>query len=75
MARLVLGETDVSLRVVFDEDGVLDIVLGGDTLDLRLQVKDAFAEGDDKPPAMRLRIDSDKPVTLAVGMGRLTVGL
>jgi hypothetical protein len=62
LTRLVLGETDVSLRVTLRDDEAPDIVIGGKNLDLRLLVQDAFAEGDGKPPAMRVRIDSDNPV-------------
>jgi hypothetical protein len=62
LSRLVLGETDVALRVKFGDDGVPDIVVGGGNLDLRLLVQDVFAEGDGKPPAMRIRTDDDNPV-------------
>ncbi|MFT5181883.1 MAG: hypothetical protein ACI8S3_001768, partial [Alphaproteobacteria bacterium] len=62
LTRLVLGETDVSLRVALRDDEAPDIVIGGKNLDLRLLVLDAFAEGEGKPPAMRVRIDSDNPV-------------
>ncbi len=72
LARLVLGETDVSLRIAFGADGVPDVVIGGDNLDLRLLVKEAFAEGDGKPPAMNVRIDTGNPVR-AIRLGDETV--
>jgi len=72
LARLVLGETDMSLRVAFGGDGVPDVVIGGDNLDLRLLIKDAFAEGGGKPPAMKVRIDADNPVR-AIRLGDETV--
>lgn len=72
LARLVLGETDVSLRIAFGDDGVPDVVIGGDNLDLRLLVKEAFAEGDGKPPAMNVRIDTGNPVR-AIRLGDETV--
>ena len=72
LARLVLGETDVALRVAFGGDGVPDIVIGGATLDLRLLVQDAFAKGDGKPPAMKVRIDTGNPVR-AIRLGEETV--
>ncbi len=62
LSRLVLNETDISLRVAFGDDGVPDAVIGGGNLDLRLLVQEAFAEGDGKPPALRVRIDDDNPV-------------
>jgi hypothetical protein len=72
LARLVLGDTDVSLRIAFGDDGVPDVVIGGDNLDLRLLVKEAFAEGDGKPPAMNVRIDTGNPVR-AIRLGDETV--
>jgi len=72
LARLVLGETDVSLRAAFLDDGVPDIVIGGNKLDLRLLIKDAFAEGDGGPPAMKVRIDTDNPVR-SIRLGDETV--
>jgi len=72
LERVVLGETDISLRAVFRGDAPPDIVIGGDRLDLRLQVKDAFAKGPGKPPAMRVRIDTGNPVR-AIRLGDETV--
>lgn len=62
-ARLTLGETDVALRVAFGEDGVPDVTIGGETLDLRSVIDDAFAESGDSPPAMRVRFDPDNVLT------------
>ena len=72
LGRLVLGESDLSLRISFGDDEVPDIEIGGDNLDLRLPMKDAFAESGDKPPAMRVRIDPDNPVR-AIRLGDETV--
>lgn len=72
MERLVLGETDVSLRAAFRGDAAPDIVIGGNNLDLRLLMKDAFGKGDGGPPAMRVRIDTANPVR-AVRLGDQTV--
>ena len=62
LTRLVLGESDVSLRVAFGDDGVPDVVIGGEKLDLRMQIREAFGDGDDQPPALRVRIDDLNPV-------------
>ena len=62
LARLVLGETDISLRAAFSDDAAPDIVIGGDTLDLRMPIDDLFSEDGDKTPAIRVRIDDGNPL-------------
>ena len=62
LARLVLGDSDVSLQVSFPDTGALEIVLGGAKLDARLFVVNAFSEDGGETPAMRLWIDTDNPV-------------
>ncbi len=70
--RLVVGETNLSLRIAFGDDGVPDVLMGGEKLDLRLPVKDAFAEGDGETPAMRVRFDPQNPLR-AIRLGEETV--
>jgi hypothetical protein len=62
LARLVLGETDISLRAAFSNDAAPDIVIGGNNLDLRLPVENAFAEDGGETPAMQVRIDTGNPL-------------
>jgi hypothetical protein len=62
LARLVLGETDISLRAALSDDAAPQIVIGGDNLDLRVPIENAFAEDDGKTPAMMVRIDDVKPL-------------
>ena len=72
LTRLMFADTDVALRVTFGGDRVPDVIIGGNFLDLRQQIKDAFAKGDGKPPAMRVRIDADTPIG-GIRLGEETV--
>lgn len=70
--HLAFGESDVFLRVGFGTDSGRDVLIGGEKLDLRPAMKDAFADGDEKPPAMRIRFAQDNPLR-AIRLGDETV--
>ncbi len=87
LSRLAYGGNELFGTVVLADDGALDIRLGGQTLDLRQQVRDlADSDGDldgdddgagepETPPraglAVRLAIDPDAPIA-EVRLGEVT---
>lgn len=62
LSRLLVGETDISLRADLPKDAPPDIVVGGDNLDLRILVATAFADDGGDTPALRLRTDPQNPL-------------